>query len=203
MALRKIFLLLSASALMAFHPGDGKKITVVIDAGHGGNDHGATHETLTEKEITAQICDKIKALNQNENIDLVFTRIDDKSMTLAERADFINQIKPDVVVSIHVNYNKNVTTSGFEIYTSKADNANREKSVALATQLAGKLSENLNAKNRGIKEAPFFILNKSEAPAMVVELGFLSNASDREYLTAGTGQEKIAQSVLDFLQELQ
>ena len=203
MTLRNIFLSLSATILMAFHPGDSKKITVVIDAGHGGNDHGATHETLTEKEITAQICDKIKALNKNENIDLVFTRTDDKSMTLAERADFINQIKPDVVVSIHVNYNKNTTTSGFEIYTPKAENATREKSVALATQLAGKLSENLNAKNRGIKEAPFFILKKSEAPAMVVELGFLSNPSDREYLTADAGQEKIAQSVLDFLQELQ
>lgn len=203
MALRKIFLLLSATALMAFHPGDNKKITVIIDAGHGGNDHGAKHELLTEKEITAQICDKIKALHTNENIEIVFTRTGDNAMTLAERADFINQIKPDIVVSIHVNYNKNSTTSGFEIYTPKAESATREKSVAFATQLAEKLSENINAKNRGIKEAPFFILNKSEVPAMVVELGFLSNPSDREYLTAGTGQEKIAQSVLDFLQELQ
>lgn len=203
MKLHKIFLLLSATALMAFHPGDDKKITVVIDAGHGGNDHGAKHELLTEKEITAQICDKIKALNTNENIEIVFTRSGDNAMTLAERTELINQVKPDVVVSIHVNYNKNSTTSGFEIYTPKADSATREKSVAFATQLAEKLSGNINAKNRGIKEAPFFILNKSEVPAMVVELGFLSNPSDREYLIADAGQEKIAQSVLDFLRGLE
>jgi N-acetylmuramoyl-L-alanine amidase len=170
----KIFIALAAMASFAFiNPSnEPHKIKVVLDAGHGGNDFGVTHGSFIEKEITSQIIGKIHALNKNEDIEIEFTRVSDDMVNLADRTEMINRIKPDLVLSLHVNYNKNTDASGFEIFTAK-DNAHKQQSIELAKKLSDKLAKNLSANSRGIKEAPFMILNKSEAPALVVELGFL------------------------------
>lgn len=200
----KIFIALAALASFAFisPTNEPSKIKVVLDAGHGGTDHGAKHDSFTEKEITSQIIGKINALNKNKNIEIQFTRVSDDMVNLADRAEMINRIKPDLVLSLHVNYNKNTTASGFEIFTAKAGHAKSSQSAELAKQLAGKLSATLAANNRGIKEAPFMILNKSEVPALVVELGFLSNDNDRTYLTDTNSQDRIAAAILEFLSEM-
>jgi N-acetylmuramoyl-L-alanine amidase len=200
----KIFIAIAALASLSFTAhNEPRKIQVILDAGHGGADYGAKHEQFTEKEITAQIVGKIRAANKNENVDIQITRISDETISLADRAELINRIKPDLVLSLHVNYNKNSNASGFEIYTSKTDNANNEKSTALAKQLADRLSTDLGTNNRGIKEAPFMILNKSESPAIIVELGFLSNPNDRVLLTGDSGQDLIAKTILAFIAEME
>lgn len=201
----KIFLALGVIAAFAFTTPDHepRKIKIILDAAHGGNDFGATHENFTEKEITEQITNKIKAQNKNENIELQLTRISDTDMSLADRTALINQVKPDLVLSLHVNYNKNGNASGFEIFTPKTENANNKKSVVYAEKLSNKLVKNHSMKSRGVKEAPFHILNKSDVPAIVVELGFLSNASDRAYLTDALQQERIANTILEFAADLQ
>ena len=200
----KIFIALAAMASLSFMPhNEPRKIKIVLDAGHGGNDYGAKHEQFTEKEITAQIIGKIKAANKNENVDIQITRVSDESISLIDRAALINRIKPDLVLSLHVNYNENNKASGFEIFTSKTDNANNEKSVVFAKRLSNKLSANIGITNRGIKEAPFVLLNKSEAPAVVVELGFLSNPNDRVLLTGDSGQDQIAKTILEFISEME
>jgi N-acetylmuramoyl-L-alanine amidase len=200
----KIFVVLAAFASLGFSPNnEPRKIKVVLDAGHGGNDYGVKHDQFTEKQITSQIIEKIRFANKNENIDIQITRISDENISLADRATIINSIKPDLVLSLHVNYNKNSDVSGFEIYTSKTDNANNEKSAVFAKRLSDKLSKKLAVNNRGIKEAPLTILNKSESPAIVIELGFLSNANDRSYLTNNTGQDQIAETILEFISEME
>jgi N-acetylmuramoyl-L-alanine amidase len=200
----KLFIAVAAITSFGFMlHNEPRKIKIVLDAAHGGNDHGAKHEQFSEKDVTAQIIGKIQAANNNENIEIQFTRVDDNSTTLQQRTDLINRVKPDLVLSLHVNYNKDSDTSGFEIYTSKADNANNAKSAVFANKLADKLSKKLATKNRGVKEAPLFILNKSEAPAIVIELGFLSNANDRALLTNGSSQDNIALTLLEFISEME
>lgn len=200
----KLFLLLTAIISFAFanpNPSEVKQINVVIDASHGGYDTGATSKDASEKIIVAQITNKIKSLNKNKNIVLHFTRNSDAFLSLKERTDIINNIKPDLVLSLHVNSNKNKDKSGVELFVSK-DSQSYEKSNEIANSLNEKLVKNHNFKVSEIKNAPFFILKKSNAPAIVLELGYLSNDGDKKYLTDENQQIKIAESILEFVSDL-
>jgi N-acetylmuramoyl-L-alanine amidase len=178
-----------------------KQINVVIDAGHGGSDFGATSSSSTEKQIVEQITNKIKFLNKNENVNVHVTRIGDQFLSLSDRSVIINKIKPDLVLSLHVNKSSNVAKSGMEFYIANESIAN-EKSNKIANELRNKFIQNTNLKASEIKKAPFFILKKSEVPAVLVELGYMSNLTDREYLTNDLEQNKIAATIIEFISEL-
>ena len=176
-------------------------VVVAIDAGHGGSDFGATSSSSTEKQIVEQITNKIKFLNKNENVSVHVTRIGDEFLSLSDRSVIINKIKPDLVLSLHVNKSSNVAKSGMEFYIANESIAN-EKSNKIANELRNKFIQNTNLKASEIKKAPFFILKKSEVPAVLVELGYMSNLTDREYLTNDLEQNKIAATIIEFISEL-
>lgn len=188
-------------AFMAPKDPKTKQITVVIDAGHGGKDHGQTIDKISEKEIVEKITNKIKSQNMDKDIVIHLTRDSDEFVSLKDRTDYINKIKPDLVLSLHVNATKNSSASGIEFYINK-ENSNYEKSKAIAERLNEKMVKNHSLKSRGIKEAKLFILYKSEAPAVTVELGFLSNMSDRKYLTNDNEQNRITSTILEFINEM-
>jgi len=177
------------------------KKTIVIDAGHGGIDFGASRDGLTEKSLTEIISNKIQNMNQNGDVKIHFTRTNDSFIELIERARIVNSYQPDLAISLHFNFNKNIETNGFEIYIS--DNSpTSEKSKELANQLATAISNTTPLKNRGVKAAPFTILKKSEYPTLVLELGFLSNEKDRNYVNTEKGQTEIAKTILQFVSEI-
>ncbi len=180
---------------------NNKQIHVVIDAGHGGTDFGATSITSTEKQIVEQITKKIKFLNKNENVTIHFTRMDDQFVSLGERADFINTIKPNLVLSLHVNQSRNVAKSGMEFYVSN-ESVSSDPSNIIANELRTKFLQNNAVATSEIKKAPFYILKKSVAPAVLIELGYLSNSSDRANLTDEKHQDKIATTILSFISNL-
>ena len=178
-----------------------KQINVVIDAGHGGSDFGATSSSATEKQIVAQITDKIKFLNKNEKVTIHLTRIGDQFLSLSDRSALINKIKPDLVLSLHVNQNLNLSKSGMEFYIA-TESITNERSNEIAVELRNKFIRNTTIKSSEIKKAPFYILKKSEVPAVLVELGYMSNLGDREYLTNDVEQNKIAATIVAFISEL-
>lgn len=178
-----------------------KIINVVIDAGHGGHDEGMTVNGFTEKEIVASIAKKIKANNSNKNVVIHLTRTDDNFLSLQDRATLINELKPDLVLSLHVNGNENTNASGVEFYISPK-NIMYENSKKIAEDLNSRFVNNHNLNSRGIKDANFTILKDTEYPAITVELGFLSNEKDRKYLTDGDQQEKIAATILEMISNL-
>ena len=195
----KIILVLVVFVSLSFVNTNTNEINIVIDAGHGGHDTGALTTGVTEKDITNAICNKIKALNTNANIKLHFTRNDDSFVSLQERVDFINAINPDLVLSLHV-YNNNSLKNdayGFEIFIPQ--NPKNDQAKSLALNLETIFTESLPLKNRGINTAPFFLLKKSEAPTMILEMGFLSNKNDKEYITSEEGQNQIAETILKFI----
>lgn len=196
------FAIVASFAFIIPSENDPKKtITVVIDAGHGGNDDGMKIEGFTEKEIVASIAQKIKQNNSDKNIILHFTRTDDNFVSLQDRTNFINEVKPDLVLSLHVNGNKNEQASGVELYVSPK-NGMHEKSKTIAEDLNARLVSINNFKSRGVKEANFTLLRDSKYPSITVELGFLSNANDREYLTNVGHQEKIANTILETIHSM-
>ena len=106
----KLSLLALTFILFSFIHFDKKnkeEINVVIDAGHGGIDLGATMDGLSEKSIVESISNKIRLANTNSNVKIHFTRTEDKLISLQERVDFINGIRPDLVISLDANSSNN------------------------------------------------------------------------------------------------
>jgi N-acetylmuramoyl-L-alanine amidase/beta-lactamase regulating signal transducer with metallopeptidase domain len=177
-----------------------EKKVIVIDAGHGGTDFGATANDFNEKNLTSEIAKKIKKLFSDSDVEIHFTRTDDEFKDLQNRTDFINNLKADLVISLHINYNKNILTNGFEIFISDTNDL-IEESKFYGEKLSVKLSKT-PLKYRGLKFAPFQILKKSSCPSMVVELGFISNENDRKFIASEKGQTEIAKNILEFISDL-
>jgi N-acetylmuramoyl-L-alanine amidase len=198
----KLVLTLTVMASFAFinpkHP-ERKKINIVIDAGHGGDDFGATSDAITEKEIVAQVTKKIRSLNSN--VVIHFTRDEDNFLSLKDRTDFINKLKPDLVLSLHVNSSFNKETSGLEFYVAK-ETEFFDKSSDIAEKLIDKFATNKNLKISTVKTGPFYILKKSAVPAVIVELGYLTNENDKKYLVDDNEQNKMAKSISEFISEM-
>jgi N-acetylmuramoyl-L-alanine amidase len=199
----KLFMILIAFASFAFispENSEAKQINVVIDAGHGGEDFGVSQDGITEKQIVEQVITKIQTFNKNKNIIIHFTRSTDKFIPLQDRTDFINTIKPDLVLSLHVNASPNSNKSGMEFYVSK-----ETSSYEISNEIAAKFHDaflNANFKVSAIKNANYHILKKSEVPAIIIELGYLTNETDRKYLTDDEEQNKIATSISNLISTL-
>jgi N-acetylmuramoyl-L-alanine amidase len=207
---------------------------VVIDAGHGGKDHGTTGPSgLTEKDVVLDISLKLGALLEERlGSEVYYTRKDDNFIPLEDRGPFANDRKADLFISIHANSSVLRTAAGVETYylsftTSKSalDVAAREnssstksihdlgdllKKIALkdkveeskefATRVQNSLfatssTNNVQARNRGIKKAPFVVLIGASMPAVLVEIGFLSNATDEALMKRSEHRLKIAEAL--------
>lgn len=195
----RILGLLSAAVLLgvcfAFRPLEEKKI-IVIDAGHGGKDLGADMYGFQEKLITETIAKKIKALNKDSNLEIVLLRDGDHEMELSERVSIINNLKPDLVVSLHISANMNMSANGAQAFIPSNETFH-EKSKESAVIVIDKMTEAGNLKKRRITEAPFYMLKNASCPIMTLMIGFLSNEKDRDYITSEDGQNEIALNILE------
>lgn len=170
-----------------------KKMRVVIDAGHGGEDNGVVVDEVLEKEITAAISRKIKFLNRNKSVEIIILRNSDEFISLSDRVDKINGLKPDMVISLHANFDEDSTINGFEVFVGEK-NINNENSKEIAESIYKSTPKSLA--KRDVKETNLYILNNVNCPAVLLEIGFLSNSNDREYLTSQLGQQRIAEMIL-------
>ncbi|MCI9846161.1 N-acetylmuramoyl-L-alanine amidase [Flavobacterium pectinovorum] len=171
-----------------------KKI-IVIDAAHGGSDFGATLAGSQEKIIVETIAKKIKSQNKNENLEIVLLREGDNFMELDERVSIINKLNPNLVISLHINASKDFSKNGVEAYISSDAKFYNQSKKSAETVLEKITAENLSKGK--VAEANFFILKKSDCPAMTLELGYLSNEKDRKYITSEKGQNEIAEKILE------
>ncbi|MTH15093.1 M56/M15 family metallopeptidase [Flavobacterium sp. LC2016-01] len=190
--------ILTLFLLFAFKPLPlGSKKTIVIDAGHGGEDVGAQIGAEQEKKIVESIAKKISVLNGKDEIEIILLRNDDSFVELSERVAKINKINPSLVISLHVNSSQNLNTNGVNAYVSKK-NAFYEKSKESAENLVDKISNEKLAKGE-VKDANYYVLKNSKCPALIVEIGYLSNENDRNYLVSENGQNEIANKIVEFI----
>lgn len=177
---------------------NGKKI-VVIDPGHGGSDPGTISFTeQPEKHFTLALGLKVQALLQQEDgIEVIMTRETDIYPTRSDRAKLANDLKADVFVSIHGN---SVTAapqvSGTETYYYQS-----ESSKELANIIHKNLIEALGFKDRGVKNGNYQVIREATMPAVLLEVGFLSNKSEEEAMMSETNQHKAAQAIVDGIKE--
>jgi N-acetylmuramoyl-L-alanine amidase/beta-lactamase regulating signal transducer with metallopeptidase domain len=172
---------------------------IVIDAGHGGKDPGAKIDEELESKIVESIAKKIKALNGSEDLKIILLREDDSFVSLSDRVNKINQINPDLLISLHLNASKNPNEKGVNAFIS-SQNGFYEKSLEKANQLIENISNN-NLTKGGVKNANLYIIKNSKCPAVLLEVGYLSNANDKAYITSESGKDEIAKNILKLLRE--
>lgn len=189
--LLRVISVVALGVLLSFSFSKEKKV-VVIDAGHGGTDLGATREGVSEKEIVLNVAKKIKALNQNQNLEIILTREDDSYPSLAQRTGKINELKPDYTISLHVNNSPRTTTEskGMEVFVQENE---------VSKKLATKFSEKFQATK--IRTGNLHMLRESKVPTILLELGFMNNPQEREYLGSEKGQTETAEKILEFIDE--
>lgn len=117
-------------------------------------------------------------------------------MELKERVSIINNLKPDLVISLHVNSNSNMQANGVQAFIPSNETF-KDKSKEIAEIIIDKLTTTGNLLKRNTTEAPFYILKNANCPIMTLEMGFLSNEKDRNYITSEKGQNEIATKILE------
>ncbi len=176
-----------------------EKMIIVIDAGHGGKDPGAKIDEELESKIVESIAKKIKALNSSEDLKIILLREDDSFLSLSDRVNKINQINPDMLLSLHLNVSKNPNEKGVNAFIS-SQNGFYEKSLDKANKLIENISNN-NLTKGGVKDANLYIIKNSKCPAILLEVGYLSNENDKAYITSESGKDEIAKNILKLLRE--
>ena len=209
--------------------------TVIIDAGHGGRDHGArSRHGLAEKEVVLDVSRRLAARLRERGLTVHLTRTDDRYVPLVKRTSLANATTADLFISVHANSAQNSRPHGVETYFVSLDasdaqagrlalrendafegalpgSADQDPLAALLGDLV--MTEHLHESSefaklvqgqlaglgggdaRGVKQAPFVVLMGVEMPAVLVEIGFLSNPRDEGELRDSAHREAIALSV--------
>ncbi|VXD11761.1 N-acetylmuramoyl-L-alanine amidase [Planktothrix paucivesiculata] len=176
------------------------RVAVIIDPGHGGSDPGAVGVGgLREKDIVLSISQQVAQILQQNGVQAVMTRLDDRTIELEPRVDMANRMNATLFVSIHANAATNAAASGIETfyYSSGSRLAQYVQNSVMASfsQLP----------NRGVKQARFYVLRNTSMPSVLVETGFVTNNYDA-YMLGDPAQrsrmaQAIAQGILQYLRD--
>lgn len=127
--------------------------TVVIDAGHGGNDPGAVGRKVKEKDLNLSVALKLGKLIEEqyskEDVRVVYTRKDDRFLPLQERADIVNKAGADLFICIHTNAAENRNVRGAETFVLGTEKMDKNLDVAMRENAVIKLEENYETTYQG------------------------------------------------------
>ena len=166
---------------------------IILDAGHGGKDRGASKNDVLEKDINLQVTYKLKELLELRGAYIILSRQDDTYLSLEERAEFANGHTADLFVSVHCNsYEEDDAVAGFEAYYYQNRTA---KSVA--DHILAGLKEDGQFKTRNVKPEEFYVLVNTQMPAILLELGFITNAEELRNLCDEAYQYALAEVIAD------
>ncbi len=214
---------------------------IVIDAGHGGKDPGASGKYSREKDVVLSIALKTGQLIKKKypDVEIIYTRKTDVFIPLITRAEIANKKKADLFISIHCNSNTSPQPHGSETYVMGLHKSEANLNVAqkenaailleddykeqydgfdpttdeshiifnffqnsflsynldLASKIQNEFSASTPLKDRGVKQAGFWVLYKTTMPGILIETGFLSNKNDEKFLNSQEGQLKISQAI--------
>jgi N-acetylmuramoyl-L-alanine amidase len=206
---------------------------IVIDPGHGGDDHGAVSRNgMREKDLVLAIARQLATALASRGHTVRLTRSGDESRALTDRAAFANRLEAKVFVSLHANASTATAVNGAETYymsldesatdphaAATADLENRavgdggsrtaldlilwdlaqaavlNESAELALAVQTRLNHQGGRPDRGVKQAPFVVLTGATMPAILVEVGFLSNPDEARQLESADHQRQLAEAM--------
>jgi N-acetylmuramoyl-L-alanine amidase len=175
---------------------------VAIDPGHGGADPGAVGiNGIQEKNIVFSISTQVVQQLRRKGINAVLTRKGDQEIDLAPRVATAARIKADVFVSIHANAisMSRPDINGLETYYYASAQGRR-----LAKAIHNRILRNTNLRDKGVRQARFYVIRRTKMPAVLVETGFVTGAQDAARFASASGRtqiaEAIAQGIIDYIQ---
>lgn len=193
--------------------GSSVQKTVIIDAGHGGEDPGkvSSYSDLKEKDLNLKIAIKVKQLLESANYKVILTREEDKlvysegtttniydkrKQDLTRRKEIMDTSGAQIVVSIHMNGFPETKYYGAQTFYPP----NSPDSLKLANSIQKSMREMLDKDNKRdpqVKTDPIVILVDLKTPTTIVECGFLSNAAEEKKLGTDEYQSKVAAAIKD------
>lgn len=211
LSLASIILMISAFykvGTKAYENFENNTYNIIIDAGHGGEDGGASANGVCEKDINLEIALKLQNLFTNAGINTIMTRSEDvalsdediktvrerKKSDLKNRLSIINSADNNILISIHQNKFSQEKYYGTQIFYSK----NNEKSLKLAERIRTSIVDSLQPDNkRETKPADsgIYILNNTGNIAVLIECGFLSNTEEATKLKTEDYQQELALAI--------
>lgn len=175
---------------------DNESVVIIVDAGHGGQDSGGKNSSgMSEKDVALSIARSIQREGETNKIKVILTRNGDEPLTLDERIAVTNSHKADAFISIHSNFDPNVTSAGIECIVSE-NNPRYNDSKRLADNLIQELETLKGISVNGILKSDFRVLSKNSIPAILLETGYLSNEKDYKYITDPENQKRISKSII-------
>jgi N-acetylmuramoyl-L-alanine amidase len=187
-----------------------KGMTIFLDSGHGGTDGGASAGGVREADLNLSVAKKAQALLVSRGYNVIMSRTSDTTVELLDRPIMANSLNVDLFVSIHTN-SGSTTATGIESYFYKYNPAyppkingtmhnNPErisKSMTLANFIQNNMVNYTGARNRGTDGAAFEVIRETVMPATLLEIGFISNTSERQKLVTDSYQNLLAKAIAD------
>lgn len=167
------------------------KSYVVIDPGHGGSDYGAIRSGINEKDINLDVAKRLQVILEEQGIDVCMTRNIDEFVSLQDRTVITEKEKPDIFVSVHVNSSVKPEITGIETHYYHPE------SLGLARDVHESLMSFISTKDRGLFKSRFYVINHTTVPAILVEIGFISNDEERAELVSETRKQDTAKAIAD------
>ncbi len=195
---------LRSQAVAAFSKGE---LRVALDAGHGGIDGGVSgvKTGVKESEVNLEICMELKDCLEDAGFEVTLTRKTDaglygttakgfKKRDMQKRKQIVQDCDPALVLSVHQNRYPSQRVRGGQVFYRKGN----EQGRALAAAVQEKLNTLYLAE--GVKEriatpAEYFMLHLTDAPALLIECGFLSNEQDEALLRSSAFQRLLAEKI--------
>src|SRR2546428_451352 len=163
---------------------------VVIDAGHGGFDRGGIPgQRVLEKNMTLDVAQQLKAVLTAYGYRVVMTRDSDVFVPLGTRAAIANSYRDAIFICIHFNPARRGSANGIETYFYSS------QSLPLASAIHYYVAGGAPTPNRGVRRRGFYVLRKTTIPAVLVECGFLTNATEANYAQSSAYQQKLAEEI--------
>ena len=180
--------------------------TVVLDAGHGGVDNGAQSGHIIEKELNLILVKKLEKeltsrgaivyLTRQDDADLSTTTVNRKRNDLYNRAKMINDLSPDMYISIHLNATTSPSWKGLQVfYTSK--NKNNKEIAEVTTNY---LKENISNVREIKKDDTYYMYKFINSPGILIEAGFISNPDENYLLRQHDYQDKLINLIADAIE---
>lgn len=170
-----------------------KDKTIVLDPGHGGSDQGASSNTQyksLEKTYTLKTANELKQLLEKEGAKVKMTRTDDSYVSLDDR-----DIKGDAYISIHNDSLDSSKANGATVYWY------RNNQQTLAETLDSHLEKKGLLTNRGVRQENFQVLRQTNIPAVLLELGYISNPTDETMIRDQLHREIVEHAIVDGLKQ--
>lgn len=180
--------------------------TIILDAGHGGVDDGAISKYIIEKDLNLVLVKKLEKelasrgatvyLTRKDDDDLSTSTVNRKRNDLYNRAKYINEISPDMYISIHLNSTTSSAWKGFQVFYT---NKNKENE-SIASTITNYLKQNISNVREIKQNNTYYMYKHITSPGILIEAGFISNPGENYLLRQEWYQNKLVKLIADAIE---